>query len=247
MITKSIESFSTLHAVCRTTGIAVWGLATFLLLWSPDASASNGKRLDRGSLVLMSPNEVSGETRTAGDDMYLHQRNGRNYLYIEQDGGSSLLVLDVTNPQRTTRVASMPIAVDRPYDFVRPLGTDSVLVRFPNEGSQPSGWGRLEMKKPGSPSLSTWMQKTGEIFDPADNQTIDAGRLTSTRIGSIDPFPVVDASYSEPRLLGTIPGVSKTLVDESSGHKFYLASDGVWILRNLEVEREYESESDPRN
>lgn len=247
MNTKSIELFSNLHTVCRTIGIAVWGLSAFLLLWSPDASASNAKHLDRGSLVLMSPREVSSETGTEGYDMYLHEGNGRNYLYVEQDGGSRLLVLDVTNPQRTRRVAYVSIAVDGPYDFVSPLGTDSVLVRLRNKDGQASGWGRLEIKKPASPSLATWIQKTGEILDPVDNQSVDAGGLTWRRADSTDPFPVVDASYSEPRLLGTIPGVKKTLVDGSCGHKFYLASDGVWILRNLEVEREYESQSNPTN
>jgi len=244
---KSVEIFPYLHPIRRISGIMLWGIATFLLLWSPDASASNPKHLEHDSLVLMSPKDLSVDMTTSGDDIYLYEQNAKTYLYVEQDSGKRLLVLDVTNPQEIKRVATVSMAVGEAYDFVRPLGTDSVLVRFHGEDSAGSRWGRLELRKPMSPGLSTWQQDSGDILDAVNNQMIDAGWVKEDRSASTHPYSVVDTSYDEPRLLGTIPGVRKTLSDEGRGHKFYLASDGVWILRNLVAERAYVSESNPAN
>ena len=136
------------------------------------------KRLLRGqthgSLVLMRPSDLPGDMQTFGDDMYLDEGNGKTYLYVEQDGGKRLVVLDVTNPNKIRDLATISTPDAEPYDFVEPYGDGSVLVRYRRRVDGPSIWRRLTVNTPRrSPRFVTWRQDCGVIVDPLNNQAIN--------------------------------------------------------------------------
>jgi len=175
MKTKPSQMLKYSPRVFHFSGIAVWGMAAFLLLLPPSASAKEPSRHRQDSVLLLSPSDLFGDVSTAGDDMYLYEGNAKTYLYVEQDGGKRLLILNVTDPKRALKVAEMPMNVDAPYEFVGALGEGSVLVHFHTTDGEPSEWGRLRFKKLAAPTLSTWIQSSGDIVDPLNNRIVNAG------------------------------------------------------------------------
>ena len=102
----------------------------------------------------------------------------------------------------------------------------------------------LQRHKPASPALVTWTQTTGDIIDPLDGHIIAAaGRWISAEEAPLpNPYQVVDVQQSEAVTFTTIPGVKKALTDTTDGRRFYLAGDGLWVLRNLAAETKLREE-----
>ena len=144
---KVVELIKFFPEMIRCSIIVVWGLAAFSLLASSPALAKEHGSHEQSTLLMMKPADLPGSARIAGDDMYLYEGNAKTYLYIEQDGGKHLLVLDVTKPEKVSVAAETQLAVDVPYDFVCPLGGDSVLIHFRTGNGQASEWGRLETQQ----------------------------------------------------------------------------------------------------
>lgn len=247
MNVKPIEISNYLPEVVRFSGVALWGAALFFLLSAPFASAKEHGNHDHDSLVLMTPNDLPADARAPGEDMYLYEGNARTYLYVEQDGGKRLLVLDVSDPNKISEVSDAQISTDVPFDFAGPVDGASVLIRFRTKSGEPSEWGRIQLNRPASPRLVTWDQSAGDIVDPLNNRTFDVEISLLPNHSATGSFQIVDVSRSEPPSLATIPGVKKILTDPEQGHKFYLASNGVWVLRNLAVERNRQIELSQTN
>jgi hypothetical protein len=162
------------------------------------------KSVEAGSGVLMSPSYLPSDTQTFGDDMYLDEGNGKTYLYVEQDGGKRLVVLDVTNPNKIRDPATISTPDAEPYDFVEPHGDGSVLVRYRRKVDGRSIWGRVRVKTPRrSPAFVTWRQGCGVIVDPLNNQA-NVSSFSPQDHRSTGSFEVMDGSTTESRLLGTI-------------------------------------------
>jgi len=246
MYLKSVEISNYLPEIVRLSGISIWGVALFLLLSVPFASAKEHEHHYHGSLVLVKPGDLPADAQTAGEDMYLYEGNARTYLYVEQGGGKRLLILDVTDPDRTSEVDERQLSTDIPFDFVGPVDGTSVLVRFRTTGGS-SEWGCLRLDRPASPVLVTWDQSAGDIVDPLNNRTFNADSSLLPNHRATNSFQIVDVSRSEPQPFATMPGVTKILTDPEQGRKFYLASNGVWILRNLSIERQRQIEMTQAN
>lgn len=247
MNTKLVELLQHFPDILRFAGITVWGVVTFLLLLPLSASAREPTPHDQNALLVMRPSDLPVEVQTSGEDMYLYEGSQQAYLYIEQNNGRSLLILDVSDPQRILKVSEAELTVDVPYDFVGPLGGDSVLVHFHTKDGEPSEWGRLRLNQPRSPLLVTWIQSSRDIVDPSISRVVNDKKLLPSKEQSTNSYWIVDSSDNQPHLLATIPGVKKTLIDSEEALTFYLASDGVWILRNLSSEKQHQAETDQLN
>jgi hypothetical protein len=240
---KLVELMELFPEMIRCSMIVAWGMAVFFLLASSSALARERGGHEKSALVLMKPSDLPNSVRTTGDDMYLYEGNAKTYLYIEQDGGKHLVVLDVTKPEKVSVAAERQLAVDVPYDFVGPLGGDSVLIHFRTRNGRTPEWGRLSLNKPASPALVTWTQTTGDIIDPLDGHIIAAtGPWISADAPLPNPYQVVDVQRNEAFTFATIPGVKKALTDTTDGRRFYLAADGLRVLRNLAAETKLREE-----
>jgi hypothetical protein len=241
---KLVELMELFPEMIRCSIIVAGGMAAFFLFASSPALAKERGGHEKSALVLMKPSDLPNSVRTAGDDMYLYEGNAKTYLYIEQDGGKHLVVLDVTKPEKVSVAGERQLAVDVPYDFVGPLGGDSVLIHFRTRNGRAPEWGRLSLNKPASPALVTWTQTIGDIIDPLDGHIITAtGPWMSAEEARLpNPYQVVDVQQNEAFTLATIPGVKKVLTDTTDGRRFYLAGDGLWVLRNLAAETKLREE-----
>jgi hypothetical protein len=82
-------------------------------------------------LVVMEARDLPEQAQAPGNSLFLHSDNaGSTYLYVEQQQGARLSVLDVTDPARINLVVSTALPAEGAFDFVRPLGFNTELVYF---------------------------------------------------------------------------------------------------------------------
>jgi hypothetical protein len=194
------------------------------------------------NLVVQSPLDTPVLRQKDAVAMYLHYTGNNNALLcVEAEGGSKLTVLDVTDPAKIERIAEVPIAGASTFDFVRPIGSDSILVRY-RDGS---GDALLTFKHNKEPAL---------VEAPALEGTEHSEPLGETGLLSISTQkagePISDPTYQvwdnsnvfHPKLLATISGVTQRLLNESTGTLFFLNKEGITITRRPRVEREHKLE-----
>ncbi len=111
-------------------------------------------RSKSGEIVVMEPRNLPEEAQLGGNSFFLHADNsGTTYLYVEQQQGARLTVFDVTDPSHVKTVASTPLTVSGPFDFVRPLDGHVELIRF-RDGKTVGVLDLSEARKPLCPHWS---------------------------------------------------------------------------------------------
>jgi hypothetical protein len=175
--------------------------------------------------------------------MYLHKTgDGSALLYIEEQGGRGLSVLDVTDPAHVRRVAHTSLPSGSAFEFVRNVNDNVALIRY-EDGSRVA---LLNMKNSRRPVLETApalaevayserIGQTGMLTTVAENSTARAADPTT--------YSVMDtANATGPELLATIPAVTERVVNGDTGTMFLLNRDGVTMVRRLRVEAEHQVE-----
>ncbi len=194
-------------------------------------------------VVVVTPASMPKDTQQRGNAFALYSDggDGSSYLYIEQNQGENLLVLNVTDPAHVKQVATMTLAVPAPYEFLGPISHSTYLVRFYNG----DGMAVLDLRKPKAPSL-----KRLNAFQ--NGSQIESLGRSAFLLASAEPldiqhnardYQVVDTSNPiDPTLLYTARQVSATLTCEETGTTFLLGSEGLTIIRRPQVEEKYRSE-----
>jgi hypothetical protein len=84
------------------------------------------------TLVVQSPSDLPVLAQKGSEAMYLHDTGqGSTLLYVEADGGTKIVVLDVTDPAKIRRVSEVPLGATSAFDFVR-LISGNALIRYRN-------------------------------------------------------------------------------------------------------------------
>ncbi|WP_260706183.1 LVIVD repeat-containing protein [Edaphobacter flagellatus] len=189
-------------------------------------------------LVVLEPRDLPELTRTAGDALLLHSDNaGRTYLYIEQLQGKRLTILNVTDPARIKVASSVALTAPSAFDFIKPLGAHTELVRFRNDHS----FAIFDMQK----SLVPQLQKTALINLDGSEPLGITGLLTTHQTAfNSAPLPreyqIVDTSVaSRPATLATVEQVQARLTNGETGTTFLLGEQGLTVIRQLPVEEQY--------
>jgi hypothetical protein len=214
-----------------------------LAVSSITAHAAVANKPHSRTLVVQSPSNLPVLAQKDSDAMYLHlTSDGRSLLYIEAEDGCILTVLDVTDPAKIQRVAQAPLAAPSAFDFVKPIGDDSALVRYRNG----SGAALLSFTNYKRPELVGASAVEGT---EASEKLGATGLLSTSANVESDPIsdPISDPTYqvwdsskaSRPQLLATIPGVTQRLSKENTGTLFLLTKDGITVIRRLRVEEEH--------
>jgi hypothetical protein len=83
------------------------------------------------SIVIESPSDLPKLASRNTEAMYLHETDGgQTLLYLEQDQGRTLAILDVSDPGAIQSLGQVSIAASSPYDFVQTLNDSSVAIRY---------------------------------------------------------------------------------------------------------------------
>jgi hypothetical protein len=191
------------------------------------------------SVVVESPSDLPEIAQRQSEAMYLYDtEHGQTLLYLEQNAGRTLGILDVRDPARIRAIRQVFVdARGRTISFGRPA------IRQPSfEYRDHSGFAVIDFKKYKQPVLveTQWQY-------PARAETLGSNSLllSSTPAPSVpapDPqYQVVDVSSPRKSVtLGTIEGVQERLERQDTGTVFLLGSNGLTVVRRPHVEEEYE-------
>jgi hypothetical protein len=189
-------------------------------------------------LVVMEACDLPEQAQAPGNSLFLHSNNaGSTYLYVEQQQGTRLSVFDVTDPARIKLVVSTPLAADGTFDFIRPLGNNAELVYFRDSQKEAV----LDLRKARKPVLRV----ISSVTDLGPAETLgQSGLLVASQAHSYTPvvahdYQVIDVATSIPTPLATVNEVKHRATNEETGTVFLLGSNGLTVVRRLNVEKDY--------
>jgi hypothetical protein len=187
------------------------------------APAAHAKSVD--SRIVVPPADLPEVARHAGEAMLLRQTlDGRTLLYIEQNQGARLAVLDVTDPGFVRAERSVQLATSGAFDFISTLGNWAELVRF-RQGPVDAVF---DMHNADAPTI-TEAQSPTILSSPSDLAHDEDMPLTDDpivdRANSLELNGGVDANPAPVEVTNRITGTT-----------FLLTQDGLYLIRHREAE-----------
>lgn len=195
------------------------------------------------SIVIDAPGNLPETAQRHSEAMYLHTNGtGQAFLYLEQDQGRSLAILDVSNPASIRETRRISVDAKSTYDFVEYLGKSLVLVRY-RDGSGYAALNVGKNKQSVLTAMSGLPNSTG--IQNLDPHTFLFGPGNSSGNGTGDnQIEVVDFSNpSAPVTLVAVHGLVQKLERPDTGTLFLLGDDGLTVVRRPSVEEEYQLEA----
>lgn len=214
---------------------------TVAVIFAATVSVQANARTHSKSIVVESPSDLPEMAQRSSEAMYLHETgSGRTVLYLEQDQGRTLGILDVTDPSAIRAIARVSIPATSSYDFVETLHS-AVLIRYRDH----SGFAVIHFKKFNNPVLTAAPQ----FRHPADVEAFGENGLllaSTTRPSpevedpGYEAFDISDSS--KPASLATVEGVQQRLERQETGTLFLLGRGGLTVVRRPDVEDDYAAE-----
>ncbi len=192
--------------------------------------------------IVVAPLATTSEmAQQRSEDIFLHVDGaGTPYLYVEQQQGARLVVLNVDDLAHVKVVASVATGVNRPYDFVQPISDTLEQIRF-RDGS---GSALLNLHKAKSPQIVNVEHTVAEPVEALGNSgyllAMTDSREQPVRIASRDYQVVQFGTQAHP--LETIAGVTRIAERSDTGTVFLLSVQGITVIRNLSTEQQYAAE-----
>ena len=194
------------------------------------------------SIIVESPSDLPEMAQRNSEAMYLHYTgDGRAILYLEQDQGRTLAIVDVSDPAAIRAVEQVPVDARSTYDFVQTLSDSAVLIHYRDH----SGFAVIDLKKFKRPVLT----EAPQIRHPARVEALGNNGLllastTHPSPEAEDPeYEVFDMSDpSRPASLATFEGVKQRLERQETGTVFLLGNSGLTVIRRPGVEEDYAAE-----
>jgi hypothetical protein len=165
--------------------------------------------------------------------LYLqHTGAGQAILYLEQDQGRKLAILDVTDPANIRAIGQASINAASPYTFVQDMDDSAVLIHYRNR----LGFAIISFKNYKQPTLKNEPDylhpasagsygSNGVLMVSSNNSTAAAGDTQYEVVSISDP--------ASPKPLATIPAVMQRLDREQTGTMFLLTDSGHTVVRCL--------------
>jgi hypothetical protein len=193
-----------------------------------------------GKVILLRPAELPELARVTGQAMVLHAAgNGRTFLYVEQNDGARLAIFDVTNLAKIKQEPAAQLDAPGSFDFVSSLGDYAELIRF-RDGQ---GEAVLDLHKAKLPTIKvvpglkfhgSTERLTGDGFTITNQASVqsDANARDYQIFATVNPF--------EPERVYDVKQVRQEITNDETGTTFLLGADGLYVIRRLAVEAEYE-------
>ena len=195
------------------------------------------------SIVIDAPTDLPELAQRHSERMFLHANgSGQAFLYLEQDQGKTVAVLDVSTPGSIREARRITVDAKSTYDFVQYLGKSLVLVRY-HDGS---GYAALNIGKNKQPVLTAMsgLPNSSSIQSINQNTFLFASANGGSTAAPDDQVEVVDFSNpSAPVALVVVQGLVQKLERQDTGTLFLLGKDGLTVLRRPSLEEEYQLET----
>jgi hypothetical protein len=199
-------------------------------------AAANSK-----DMVVDFPSDLPEFAQRHTEAMYLYDTGqDLTLLYLEQDGGRILSILDVTDPAKIKTVGQVPINAPSSFDFVQSLHSgSSVLIHFRNH----SGFGVISLRHSKEPKLRpepSYVHPAIVQTDGPNTLLLVSSNKTGAQMQQVEYEVVNVMNASDPMPLATIQGVVQRLDRPESGSIFLLSDKGLSVIRCLQREKAYE-------
>jgi hypothetical protein len=185
------------------------------------------------NIVLVPPTDLPVLARQSGEAMLLNDAlDGRTFLYIEQDEGSRLAILDVTDPGHIKGAGSVQLDASGPFDFISPVGNQGELVRFRQDDEEAV----LDLRKK-TPSLKAvpGLTLTGEVtLLGNDGFTVSGHAPELQRAWDYQVVGTADLRQLTP--VFDVPQVREELTKADTGTTFLLTENGLYVIRRPAIE-----------
>lgn len=200
------------------------------------------------NIVVSFPSGFPALAQIGAEALYLHELgDGRTMLYVEDQGGLSLSILDVTNPAAIKLVGHAKLAAKGSFDFVPDLTDDNALIRY-RDGS---GFALINFKHWMRPSLvegQEFANATKAEAIGAHGLLLTSGNATSALARAMQTYDVMDTSnLSKPIRLATIQAVTQRVSRSDTGTIFLLNPSGITVVRRPGAERRAFEAANPTN
>lgn len=156
------------------------------------------------SIVVESPSNLPEAAQRSSEAMYLlRSASGQAILYLEQDQGRTLAILDISDSGAIRALGQVSIAAPSPYDFVETPKDSAVLIHYRDN----SGFATVHFKKFKQPVLTEAAE-----FQPLPEALGHDGLVFASTAPSAAPvaipqYEVFDISNpSRPVALATVEG-----------------------------------------
>ena len=190
-------------------------------------------------IIVEFPSDLPQPAQISSVAMYLHHTGAAQaILYLEQDQGRKLAILDVTDPANIRAVGQVSLNAAAPYDFVQNLDDSAVLIHYRNH----SGFAVISFKQYKQPTLA----EEPEYVHPASVKAIGPDGLLL--VSPTGPSSAREAQYevlaishpSNPTPLAIIKGVIQRADRPQTGTIFLLNGQGLTVVRCLATEQEHQ-------
>jgi hypothetical protein len=174
-----------------------------------------------GNIVVVPPSQLPAASREYSEAMMLHKTvGGRMFLYIEQEQGTKLTVLDVTNPAKIKAEKPVALNVPGPFDFVGSAGSRNELIRFRGTGQEAV----LDLRRAKVPSIDVLpaLTVTGRLMTLGEDNAVM----------SPAQYEIVDTAGATPHQhVADVKGVKQEITDNETGTTYLLAEEGLFVVR----------------
>lgn len=184
------------------------------------------------NLIIVPPTKLPASARQSGDAMFLHETiDGTTLLYIEQDHGSRLAILDVTDPARIKGAGSVEVDAPGPFDFVSSLGGRAELIRF----RQSQGNAVLDLHKAKVPVLKMppgLTLKGAAVPLGNDGLTVSSRVVADSQVTRDYQVQVINTANSlKLNRVANVKDVREEITKYDTGTTFLLTDRGLVVLR----------------
>jgi hypothetical protein len=220
--------------------VATFAMSAMLALISVSAVHAE-VRSKSNEIIVLQPKDLPELAQTPGNSMFLYFDNdGCTYLYIEQQQGARLTTFDVSDPSKIKFVSSTTLTSPEPFDFVRPVGGRAELIRYRDD----KGVAVLDLHTPKKPAVKViaGLSQSGSTQSLGEQAFMMVDEPYNYVRAVPRDYQVMDiSSPSDPLLLTTVKEVKHQVVNEDTGTTFLLGSEGLTVIRRLNVENDYKN------
>lgn len=215
------------------TSIAVGAALLFGTQWAHASKHSPSR-----DIIIVTPATLPSLAQQESQDLLLHSDGaGNTYLYLEQQDGARLAVLDVTDSAHIALAASVNTELSHPFDFVQAVGSSSELIRFRDS----AGIAFLDLRHAKNPRVVTVANLTSVPYEMLG----ESGYLAIERRAGTDAtnlqgrdVQVIDTSAT-PRLIATVAHATREVSRAETGTTFLLSDEGLTVIRRTDVEEQH--------
>ncbi len=222
------------NTICTLTMLALTMVAGF----TGGTTAQAEIRSHANDVVVVEPQQLPEAAQQTGNSLFVHANDaGESYLYVEQQQGRRLSVFDVTDPAKIKTISTIALHEGRAFDFVRPLNDRIEILRYRDNNQV----GFLDLRRAAQPVVrmsDVTIEEAGEQL--GSNVLMTTGAVYQYEPAVAQDYQVIDITRNgTSTLLTTVKQVKHRTSNADMGTTFLLGSDGLTVVRRLDVEKEY--------